>query len=130
MSIRKERIQQQILKTLNSALIYQVSDPRLSGVEVTSVQMSKDNSYARVFYSISDDRADEKRDIAHGLERAIHFLKRVIRDEMTLRVIPDLKFVLDETEKNVARVEEILGKLSYSSQSDEELQEHYKKLDE
>ncbi len=130
MSIRKERIQQQILKTLNTALVYQISDPRLLGVEIVSVTMSKDNGYARVFYKISEALNDEKKLIAEGLEKAKHFLKRVIGEEVRLRVIPELKFILDETEQTVARVEEILGGLSYSNQDEERLSDLYKKLDQ
>ena len=81
-------------ETLSQVLLYEVSDPALKGLLVTEVDLSPDLKHAKVFYSQHEQGIKEK-EILKGFERALPFLKRRISQELDLRYIPELKFILD-----------------------------------
>ena len=49
---RTHRVGDQILKEISNLLLRKVKDPRLKGVTVTDVRMSKDLRHAYVYYSL------------------------------------------------------------------------------
>lgn len=94
---RLERIAALIRQALAKIVQYEMTDERFRLVTVTDVTVSRDMSYAKVYVTVmSDDQADI-RDIIMALNRAAKSIRYSLARAVDLRVIPELKFVFDES---------------------------------
>ena len=97
MSRRIDRINELLRQEISQLLARQIKDPRLRGViSITEVQTSADLRNARVLLSVMGDE-ETKRIALDGIQSAATFLRRELRDRISLRYTPFLKFSLDET---------------------------------
>jgi ribosome-binding factor A len=84
----------------------------LSGVvSVMDIEVSHDNSYAKVFYSVlgSDEQKEQtKETIAANVSRIRYEVGKRIR----LRVTPELRFVYSDSLEQASRVNDIIDKIS------------------
>ena len=55
---RNQRLGNQLLRTLSELLRFETKDPRIDGVALTSVDLSRDLSIAKVYFSILDPNQD------------------------------------------------------------------------
>jgi ribosome-binding factor A len=104
-----ERLQARILERAANALEFELKDPRGGFITVTQVQLAKDLSSGKIFYSVLGSEAD-RRKVAHMLESAAGFLQRTIGRGLQLRRIPHLMWVYDESIAEAARLEDVIGK--------------------
>lgn len=69
-----------------------LKDPRIRGLlTVSSVELSRDKSIARLFYSVLGAPEDDALDA--GLEHAAVWLRRELGRSLRLKRIPELRFV-------------------------------------
>ena len=66
---RNQRLGNEVLRTLNELLHFETKDPRLKLVSLTSLDLSRDLSVARVYFSMLDPNGDPA-PVQEGLERA------------------------------------------------------------
>lgn len=112
MSIRTERIAEQIRGELARLLREEVHDPRIRLLSITRVKVSPDLSTALVFWSPLDVDADaDPEDIAEGLESAAGFLRRQIGGALPLRRTPALSFRFDPSIREGARMLTLIREL-------------------
>ena len=84
---RNQRLGNQVLRTLNELLRFETKDPRLNGVSLTAVELSRDLSVARVHFSLLDPDADPGPARA-GLEKAAGFLRSKLGQAIKVRHVP------------------------------------------
>jgi len=77
-------------------LLTDLEDPRLQGVTLTTVHLTKDLSLLRIYY-VTTDRNKEK-EALEGLKKASGFIRRELSKRMSLRMVPKLDFFFDETD--------------------------------
>ncbi len=93
MSLRTERIAEQLRGELARVLRPEVTDPRIRLVSLTRVDVAPDLSNAIVFWSALDvDGRTNRDDIAEGLEHAAGFLRSQLARSLSLRRTPELFF--------------------------------------
>lgn len=114
---RHSRIAGQMLRILNELLRFQSKDPRLDGVSITNVDLSRDLSVARVYFATLDPAADPEPAL-EGLQRAGGFLRSKLGRELKIRHIPELRFAHDDS---VARGFHISALIAGSVRADEAL---------
>jgi ribosome-binding factor A len=95
MSRRIEKINQAILESVSSTILFSLRDPRVQNVTVTRVETAPDTRTAKVYVSVMGDEA-EQRLCLHGLNSARGFLQRKVADRIETRFTPVLEFVLDQ----------------------------------
>ena len=111
MSRRVQRVGEQLKREISHVLRTQVHDPRVSGITVTSVEVSPDLTFARVWVQLSGD--EEKRRIAlEGLTAAAPFVRRPLGDLIRVRRIPELDFQQDLTLERALRIEALLREVT------------------
>jgi len=93
-----------------------MSDPRLSMVTITGVEVSPDLRHATVWYTALG-RDDD--DLAHALQSASAHLRATLGREVRLKYVPRLHFREDPSIETGQRVEEILRGL-HRTETDEE----------
>lgn len=90
---RGQRLEQLFREELNSILDSEVGDPRLEGTRVTSVELSRDGSRARVWFVITRDGGGALvREIEVALDRASGFFRSRLCDALPLKRVPELGF--------------------------------------
>ena len=105
---RNQRLGNQVLRTLNEMLRFETKDPRLEQVSLTAVDLSRDLSVARVFYSMLDPNADPA-PVQEGLERAGGFLRSRLGRELKIRHVPELRFAHDDSAAEGQRISDLIG---------------------
>ena len=92
---RTRRIAEQIQRELAELIRLELKDPRVTGlVTVTGVEVSQDQSHAKVFFTILGDES-RKEETTAGLVRASGFLRSQLAQRMQLRTVPELHFKYD-----------------------------------
>ena len=90
---------------LADILTFEMTDPRLQTLTISSVQVSSDRSVARV-YVIADRVADEQ--AMAGLESAKGRLRSLLGARLGWRATPELRFYLDPMIEDASRIEAVL----------------------
>jgi len=103
---RQDRVNAAIRKEIGELLLYQMTDPRLEHVTVTSVSVTRDWSVAKVYVSALGDEQQLK-DAVEALNKAAGFVRSQIAPRLTLRHIPTLQFLGDDTARKAQRLEQI-----------------------
>ena len=81
----------------NMILMGEVSDPRLSFVSITFVDVSKDLSVAHVGFSVLDDNPQNIKNAQAGLNSASGRIRHLVAERVDIRHIPEIRFVYDNS---------------------------------
>ncbi|MFK5925405.1 MAG: 30S ribosome-binding factor RbfA [Desulfuromusa sp.] len=95
-SYRPERVGEQIHKETTRLLMYNIKDPRVASVTLTGVQMSRDISSAKIYFTVNGDSA-ERKNAEKGLKSAAPYIRRELGKIMQLRFVPSIYFKFDES---------------------------------
>ena len=96
--IRARRLEQLFREELNFIFDGEISDARLDGVFVTLVELARDGSRARIWYSVTTPSALDSARIASSelaLARASRFLRVRLCEALPLKRMPELSFSFD-----------------------------------
>ena len=93
---RGERLASQIQRELASLVHSGIKDPRLCSPSILEVQVTKDLSQAKVFFSVLNQ--DDALQSLQALKRASGYLQREIGKVLKSRITPKLVFVYDDTD--------------------------------
>ncbi len=107
---RSHRVGDQILREISNLLLRKVKDPRLRGVTLTDVRMTKDLKRAFVYYSLFG-RDEQKEEAQAGFESAKGFIRKEIGERLHLRYVPDIQFRYDISLEYGQKMERLLEKL-------------------
>jgi ribosome-binding factor A len=93
--LRSDRMAEQLRRELAEIVRDEIKDPRLGFVSFTEVRMSRDLSHAVIYCSLfNSERQQEAIDV---LNRAVGFIRKEIGRRIRARIVPTLKFVIDES---------------------------------
>ena len=95
---RTERVSQFLHRELAYLLQTAVRDPRVQQVNLTGVEVSRDLSHAKVFFTLMDDATPEERaETTRVLEKVAGFLRSQLAKASSMRTVPRLGFRFDES---------------------------------
>ncbi len=100
---RNKRLGNQVLRTLSELLRFETKDPRLKDISLTAVDLTRDLSVAKVYFSLMDPDADPI-PVAEGLEAASGFLRRKLGSAIKIRHVPELRFHHDDSAAEAVRI--------------------------
>ncbi len=96
MSRRTEKIGEQLRAEIARILLEEATDPRITFITLTRVDVAPDLSNAIVFWSAIDVRdADTAEQIQQVLDSAASFVRRHLARALPLRRVPALHFRFD-----------------------------------
>ncbi|MFA9421113.1 MAG: 30S ribosome-binding factor RbfA [Gammaproteobacteria bacterium] len=93
---RSDRLASQIQRELASLVRNNLKDPRLSAPAILEVQVTRDLSQARVFFSVLDPQDAEQN--LQALKHASGYLQREIGKVLKARITPKLVFIYDDSD--------------------------------
>jgi ribosome-binding factor A len=94
----------------------ELSDPRIGLVGVTGVILADDGRSAQVLVDVEGDDREADRSL-EGLEAAREYIRHELASRLRLRRAPELIFRLDRSERDRARVEELLARTKRKNKS-------------
>jgi ribosome-binding factor A len=100
---RTRRVGEQIQRELAALIHDEIKDPRLGMVSVTAVMVSRDLAHAKVYVSVLGDPEQTDASIS-VLSHASGFLRHRLGKILHIRVIPELRFYLDRSLEEGARM--------------------------
>jgi ribosome-binding factor A len=105
---RSRRVEEAIQRALSIALASKIRDPRLNGIGVTHVSVSRDVSVAKVYYSMLSGEPLPK-DVAQAFAAATGFFRSAVASELRLRQVPELRFYPDEALDRARSLENLIA---------------------
>ena len=105
---RSRRVEEQILRLLAELVRREVKDPRVGPVTFTSVEVSRDLAHAKVYFLPFDPKRDAA-EVGEALAAASGFLRSLLRRKLTMRQVPALHFVPDESIERAAKLSALIA---------------------
>lgn len=87
-----------------------IKDPRVQMATISAVEVSKDLRSAKVWVQVIGS-ATERKAAVTGLQSAAGFLRRELTHRLSLRSVPELRFVADESGERADRVMGLLSQI-------------------
>jgi len=103
--VRTDRIAEQIQREVAQLLRLEVKDPRVRMITLTGVEVTRDYSHAKVFYTAL---GGESAAVQQGLEHASGYLRSQLAHSMKLRIMPQLHFVYDPSIERGAHLSQLI----------------------
>jgi len=104
---RRARIADQIQRELAEIIRLEMRDPRVGMITLTGVEVSGDQSHAKVFYTVLGAES-AAREAGEGLERAAGFLRSELAHRLSTRSVPELHFHFDESVERGVRLSKLI----------------------
>ena len=95
---RTQRVSHFLHEELARLLQGTVRDPRVQEVNLTGVEVSRDLSHAKVFFTLMSDASSEERaEVTAVLSKVSGFLRSELAKASTMRTVPRISFRFDES---------------------------------
>jgi ribosome-binding factor A len=105
---RSQRMAEQIRRELAELVRDEIKDPRVNWVSFPAVKLSRDLSHAVVYFTVMNDEDREGTDEA--LNKAAGFLRRQLSQRIRARIVPQLKFIHDDSIERGTSMEALIAK--------------------
>lgn len=110
-SRRPEQVAESIRATVAEALLRgDVRDPRVGLVTLSSVEVTRDLGHATIRV-VPHGTMEEKDAAVVGLQSAAGFLRRMVAQTLTTRIVPELHFVLDRGFEYAQQIDKLLNEI-------------------
>ncbi len=107
---RMLRINSLMRRELSQIIGFELKDPDLGFITVMSIEVSKDLRHAKAFVSIMGDGARKKKSLQRLL-KAKGFMQRELGHRLSLKFIPEMKFIMDGSLDYATHIEEVLKQI-------------------
>ncbi|MGM7720412.1 30S ribosome-binding factor RbfA [uncultured Metabacillus sp.] len=118
MSLRANRVGEQMKKELGDIIGRKIKDPRIGFVTVTDVNVSGDLQIAKVYISVLGDE-EQRQNTLKGLAKAKGFIRSEIGQRIRLRKTPEIQFEFDESIDYGNRIETLIHELNVQNKEEE-----------
>lgn len=114
---RTDRIAEMIQRKLSQIIPQEVKDPRLKGmVTISAVKVAADLGHAKIYFTVFNE---DKVLVASILNAAAAYLRSALARSITLRTVPQLHFVYDESIEYGERLTRLIDKANESNSDDD-----------
>lgn len=91
---RHVRVAEEIKREVSAIVANEVKDPRLGMLSITDVDVSRDLSFAKIYFSLLGSE-EERANTLEGLDRAKGFIRSELAKRIRVRHIPEISFHFD-----------------------------------
>lgn len=109
---RGGRINEEVRREVSNIIRNEIKDPRMTAmVSVTTVKVTKDLRYAKVYVSIFGKDEEEKTNTFTALKNASGYIRKEIGQRINLRYNPQIIFELDDSINYGMHIEHLISKV-------------------
>jgi ribosome-binding factor A len=109
-NIRLKRLEKLALQRASQVVLFEMSDPRMTMVTLTRVELAHDLSHGVIFWSTLGE-GGQKTKVEHALRDAAPMVQREIAKVFSTRTTPHITFRFDESIAGAIRVSGILDQI-------------------
>lgn len=134
MARTNSRLSRVVKEAVARILAADISDPRLRLVTITDAEVTNDQSYATIWYSVvpgdvlaadpgrtGGDRPASEDEVAAAFASAGGRIQGLLAQELTTRKTPALRFEPDPVTEQAARVEDLIRKVRERERAGEDM---------
>lgn len=124
MKIKMERVNSELKRQITKVISEDIKDPRLGDalIGVTKVYTTPDLKYAKVYLSIYASDAEKVQEAYFTVCRSAAFIRNKLKDEVNIRLLPELKFLIDDSVDYSIKIEGLLKQINIPSAEEGEQQ--------
>lgn len=111
MTVKADKISGIIQKEVSEIIQFQLKDPKIGFITITDVKVTGDLSIAKVFVSFLGQSAREEAGMK-ALDRSKGFIRSELAKRMTMRKVPSLIFLLDDSLEKGNKIERIIYEIN------------------
>lgn len=104
---RKQRVADVIQTALADILQKSAKDLRFGLITITSVDVARDLSFAKIFVSVLEE--DKAIETLKALNNAAKYLRYELANAIKLRVTPELRFIYDDSSVRGHRINALIN---------------------
>lgn len=109
MVLKKDKMNNIVLRELSSILQIEVKDPSIGFCTITAVDITSDLSIAKVYVSFLNKNTKKSME---ALERSKGFIRSILAKRLTIRKCPEIYFLLDDSLVYGNKIESIIDELN------------------
>ncbi|HHY15233.1 MAG TPA: 30S ribosome-binding factor RbfA [Firmicutes bacterium] len=118
MTSRHVRVGEEIKREVSSIVATEVKDPRLGMLSITDVDVSRDLSFAKIYFSMLGSEQERERTL-EGLNRAKGFIRTELAKRIRVRHTPEISFHFDPSLEHGAKMNALLKSLQSGEDEDQ-----------
>jgi len=107
MTVKQQRLSNQITKMLANIIQFEIKDPDLGLVTITAVDVTHDLSFAKVYIMVSGSEKQKQHSL-DCLNKARGFVRSALAKELKTYKTPELRFYYDESLESANRIDELI----------------------
>ncbi len=102
------RVEVKIHRIISETIIHDIKDPRLKNVSINEVKLSPDLSNAKIYCSSYSIAINESTELISLISKASGIFKKNIGKRVSLKKIPELKFIFDDHEEYANQLTDLI----------------------
>jgi ribosome-binding factor A len=107
---RLERVSELLKEEISKIIQFEVKDPKVQAVVITSVEVTRDLSQAKIYFTSYNN--EDLQHILRGLIRSSGFIRHALQKSVHLKKAPaKLIFLIDESSEYGSRIDEVLKEI-------------------
>ncbi|HYL91528.1 MAG TPA: 30S ribosome-binding factor RbfA [Alphaproteobacteria bacterium] len=110
----RERVGEALKEEVGAILEGELGDPRIALCTVTEILLAPDGKNAKVFLNVVGDEKEVRETLA-AVNAAHGYIRHQLRERLGKRHIPELTFLLDNSQEYGSRIDELLGRIKKRS---------------
>ncbi len=105
---RTDRVADQIQRLLAQLMLTGTKDPRLTNVTIQEVRVSRDFSFADVYFTVLGGDAQTGEAAQEVLQHAAGFFRSSLAGELNTRIMPQLRFHYDRLSEQASNISRLI----------------------
>ena len=106
MAYKQDKVSVSILKYVSDIIQFELKSSEIGFITVTGVEVTGDLSIAKIFVSFLDNKNVEKR--FEALNRCKGFIRSSLAKKLTIRKVPSLVFIIDDSFERGMKIEKLI----------------------
>lgn len=107
MKVKAEKISGIIQREVSEIIQFILKDPKIGFITITDVTVTGDLSIAKIYVSFLGQKAREEAGMK-ALDRSKGFIRSELAKRMTIRKVPQLFFLIDDSLEKGNKIERII----------------------
>ena len=108
MTLKADRISGIIQKEVSEIIQFSLKDPKVGFITITDVRVTNDLSIAKIYVSFLGQDARQEAGMK-ALERSKGFIRSELAKRMSIRKVPSLVFLADDSLEKGNKIEKIIA---------------------
>ena len=110
-SIRVQKVQEEIKRTVSSILSNEIYDTKLGFLTVSKVKCSVDLRYAKIYVSIYEDSEEKKQATIASLKKKKGLVRGFLGNAVRFKHVPELEFYLDDSLDYAEKIDKLIDQV-------------------